>query len=125
MNALEKAIKLQRRLNALDLDIYVGVLASKSYETKRIEQSLYLKNNVDKGEYNLENKSIEEIIEIAKELAKPTFINLGNKSVCIQLLGKTVYINKEEPKTVKAITVDGLVMTDDNIYPLDECWIKE
>lgn len=73
---------------------------------------------------DMNNPNIEEIIHQAKKMFEPKFIQV--KNAYVDLIGKTVYIDKKEPSyIIERIDRKGIWL--DNYYPIDlnRLYIKE
>lgn len=122
---LERALKLQRRIEAKGLDVVVRVSRQ---VTKLSNYSYLVLHNIktDKIKVNLEKFSDNEIIQLAEELSKPSYIKI--EKICINSIDETVYIKENEefkPRKIVAITRDGVLLEDNIICSKDDLYIKE
>ena len=100
MKALQRAIEIEEMIHKeVSEDIYVGV-GINNHETG--DKYIYMTHKNGKDMFNLISKTDEEILEEAKLLCEPTYIRIT--SVCLDLIGKEVYIDKEIPIVVKSIS---------------------
>lgn len=122
---LERALKLQRRIEAKGLDVVLCI----GYIEGHLKDNSYLtmKNTkTDKSIYDLGNKTDNEIINLAINFVKPKYTPL--KKLCINSLNESVYIKKDNEYIeldIVSITKDGLSLSDGNVYNQDEIYIKE
>lgn len=122
---LERALRLQRRIEAKGLNVVVRVSRQ---VTKFSNYSYLVLHNIktDKIDVNLEECSDNEIIQHAEELTKPKYTTL--KNLCINSLNESVYIKKDNEYIeldIVSITKDGLSLSDGNVYSQNEIYIKE
>lgn len=122
---LERALRLQRRIEAKGLNVVVRVSRQ---VTKFSNYSYLVLHNIktDKIDVNLEECSDNEIIQHAEELVKPKYTPL--KKLCINSLNESVYIKKDDEYIeldIVSITKDGLSLSDGNVYSQNEIYIKE
>ncbi len=118
---LEKAVKVQRRLDGLGLDAYVNVWSSISFKSY-----LSLKNKQEKSEWLRNDDSIETIIQKAKDLVALKYIKL--KGVCVDSIGSTVYVKENEsykPLELVGMTKDGVMLNDGGTYSADDVYVEE
>lgn len=119
---LERVLRLQRRINALGLNVLIGVGIFERTQT----QYIYLRSS--KGtDYSLSDLTDSEIIEKAKDLVKPKF-KLIKGNICPDILNISVYIKQGDEfieLTVESITREGLLLSDGKVYSKDELYIKE
>lgn len=122
---LEKALRINRHLEALELEVVYCVNADSYSKT---EFFCYLASTKGKGKKSDHSvgftSSIDEIIEKAKVLNKPTYTEL--KKVCVDTIGMTLYLNKEKAVVVKSILNKTECLTsDDEIVQIKDLYIKE
>lgn len=117
---LERALRLQRRIEAKGLDVVVRV-------SHNIYSYLVLENTKTKCiKVYVQIFSDNEIIQHAEELTKPKYTPL--KKLCINSLNESVYIKKDDDYIeldIISITKDGLNLSDGNVYSQDEIYVKE
>ncbi len=121
---LEKAVKVQRRLDGLGLDVLVAIGYVK---LDCIESYLLLRTLKNDGFVSTNNNdSIETIIQIAKDLVKPKYIKL--KGICVDSIGSTVYVKENEiykPLELAGMTKDGVMLSDGGTYSADDVYVEE
>lgn len=117
---LERALRLQRRIEAKGLNVVVRA-------SHNIYSYLVLENTKTKCiKVDVQIFSDNEIIQHAEELAKPKYSPL--KKLCINSLNESVYIKKDGEYIeldIVSITKDGLNLSDGNVYNQSEIYIKE
>lgn len=122
LQLLELAVRLQRRLIAYQPNIHVGVLADQEYS----ESSIYIKYG-SKARYNIQIYTEGEIVELAKALLVPTYINI--KTLCANIFDQDVYAQTTKGvfKLVKplSLTHAGVTCEDGWFYSQQELFIKE
>ena len=86
---------------------------------------MQLANSI-KTDYDVDGKSIDQLIKAAWKLKTPKWVKLG--TVCIDLVGRDVWFNKEHKFTVKAVAISKddttVYMTDGTSYSNKNLWIK-
>lgn len=121
---LERAMNLQRRIEAKGLDVVVRVSYMKIIS---IDSFFSLINTKTEKTKQLKHRySDNEIIQLAEELSKPSYIKI--EKLCINSLNESVYIKKDNDYIeldIVSITKDGLNLSDGNVYNQDEIYIKE
>lgn len=123
---LEKVMRIQRKIEARNLPIKIGVGINHDNEPY-----LYInkKGNIgkcDKHFSNSVNRSDKEIIDMAIDFLKPKYTKL--KKLCINSLNESVYIKKDDDYIkldIVSITKNGLNLSDGNVYSQDKIYIKE
>ena len=118
---LERVLRLQRRLSALDIGVRIGVGI---HDTG--EYFLFL-GYKGKSVYRVIHLTDSEIIEKAKALVKPKF-KLIKGNICPDILNISVYVKQGEDfieLTVESISREGLLLSDGKVYSKDELYIKE
>jgi len=126
MNTLQRAIEIEKMIHEkVSKDIHVGVgIYSYTEGTKYIH--MIHKNSKDA--FNLHEMTDEMILEKAKELCEPSFTKIS--TVCMGLIGKEVWVNKEIPIVIDSIgrNDDGyniVTSIDGKAYNADNLYIKE
>jgi len=73
------------------------------------------------------NMPLRKIIAIAKEMEEAAWIKI--ETVCMNLIGKKVWVDKEIEVTIKSISGDTgkveVLTTSGRTYSADNLWIKE
>ena len=120
---LEKALRIQRKISALNLNVSVGV----GVGYKADEPYLFLKKkDVVDGEHfgNSLNIDDNEFIIKAKEMCKPKFIKI--KKLCIDSFDIDLYLDEQEIVRVKSIlSKEVVLLVDDRVVEIDRLFIKE
>ena len=79
-----------------------------------------------KTAYNIESMTINQLIKAAWKLKTPKWVKLN--TVCVDLVGRDVWFNKEHKFTVKAVAISKddttVYMTDGTSYTNENLWIK-
>ena len=120
---LEKALRIQRKISALGLDIKVGV--GVGYEAD--EPFIYIQktgniNNIHfVDSLNLNDK---EFILRAKAMCEPKFTQL--KKLCVDSFDIDLYLDKKEIVSVKSILSKEIaLLTDDREVEISRLFIKD
>lgn len=123
--AIERSVKLNRRLRAIGLNILLGVSPSRYSKFDKICHFIYLENiNTGKTKHSINRLTDSEIIEEAIKMSRPQFIKLDK--VCVNIIGEIVYYNKIEPLMVKSIlNKETLLTEDERELEIKDCYIKE
>ena len=120
---LEKALRIQRKISDLGLDVKVGV--GTGYESS--ESYLFLhKRGIKDGVHfsNSLNIDDKEFIAEAKQMCKPKFIQL--KKLCVDSFDIDLYLDKQEIVRVKSIlSKEVALLTDSREVEINRLWIKE
>ena len=120
---LEKALRIQRKISDLGLDVRVGV----GVGFKADEPFLYLQKSGSVDSEHLDddlNIDDKEFIAKAKEMCEPKFIQL--KKLCVDSFDIDLYLNKQELVRVKSIlSKEVALLTDDREVEIDRLFIKE
>ena len=120
---LEKALRIQKKISALGLNVKVGV----GMGYKGSESYLFLqKEGAISGKYfgNSLNINDKEFIAKAKEMCEPKFIQ--PKKLCVDSFDIDLYLNKQEIVRVKSIlSKEVALLTDDREVEIDRLFIKE
>lgn len=120
---LEKALRIQRKISALGLDVSVGV----GVGYKADEPYLFLKKKdvVDGVHFsNSLNMDDKEFITKAKEICKPRFIKI--KKLCVDSFDIDLYLDKQEIVRVKSILSKEIaLLTDDRAVEINRLFMKE
>ena len=120
---LEKALRIQREISALELNVSVGV----GVGYKADEPYLFLqKKGVVEGVHfgNSLNIDDKEFIAKAKQMCKPKFIQL--KKLCVDSFDIDLYLDKQEIVKVKSILSKEIaLLTDDREVEINRLFMKE
>ena len=80
-----------------------------------------------KTEHGITDMTIDQLIQTAWKLKSPTYHQVD--TICIDLIGKTLYIDQTTPITVDRIngSANGVVIVDSTgtTHTTDNLWIKE
>ena len=125
MKALQRAIEIEEMIHEkVSKDIYVGVgINGYNERTKYI----YMYHINDKNYFGLEKMKDSQILSKAKELCESNFTKIS--TVCLDLIGKEVYIDKEIPIVIKGISKDesgNNIVTSDTgkTFSADSLYLK-
>ena len=126
MNELERAVELEKMIHEkVSEDIYVGVGVSRPVKGTKF---IHMVHKNGKDVFSLHEMTDEEILEKAEELSKSIFIKI--ETICMDLIGKEVWVNKEKPVFVRGLYKNNedeyiIETTTGNIYLVDDLYIKE
>lgn len=120
---LEKALRIQRKISALNLNVSVAV----GVGYKDFESYLFLKKkDVINGVHFVNSLNIDdnEFITEAKEICKPKFIQI--KKLCVDSFDIDLYLDKQEIVRVKSIlSKEVALLIDDRVVEINRLFIKE
>ena len=120
---LEKALRIQRKISALNLNVSVGV----GVGYKADEPYLFLKKKdvIDGVHFvNSLNMDDKEFIIKAKEICKPKFIKI--EKLCVDIFDIDLYLDKQEIVRVKSIlSKEVALLIDDRVVEINRLFIKE
>lgn len=118
---LEKALRIQRKISALGLDVKVGVGIGSD------NSFLYIrKDNTDSGVHFSDSLNIDdnEFITTAKEICKPKFIQI--KKLCVDSFDIDLYLDKQEIVRARSIlSKEVALLVDDRVVEINRLFIKE
>ena len=119
----ERALRLQRRLSAIDDRLLIGV--GTGYYNKEPYMYCALKGSYDKSVHGLIRIDDDsKVIEESKKLLEPTFTPI--RTLCVNLIGKKVYLDKEKEVVVKSITSKTTIeATDGETYLVKNLYLKD
>ena len=109
---LELAVRLQRRIDGMELPVvacvsYSEFIVTSSYLT-------FINTTSHKCEFTRDLTSMDELLQIAVNLGTPKYIPLPT-NVCMQLIDTTVYHTDEHiPVTVVSLQADSLTVIADS-----------
>jgi hypothetical protein len=118
---MTRALDLNYKLMEEDIEVVV-LLGSTGYT----RPFMYLKSAKDSAFDIALDSTDQEVINKAKLLVEPKFIRL--KTVCVNIIGEQVYLDKDMCFFVEAITKEGIVCSRyGETYTLrtDNLYIKE
>ena len=120
---LEKALRIQRKISALNLNVSVGV----GVGYKADEPYLFLKKKdaMDGVHFgNSLNIDDKEFITKAKEICKPKFIEI--EKLCVDSFDIDLYLDKQEIVRVKSIlSKEVALLIDDRAVEINRLFMKE
>jgi len=118
----ERALRLQRRLSAIDDRLVVGV--GTGYCNNEPFMYCSMKGSNDRSIHGLTRMDDNSIIKESKQLLEPIFTPISK--LCVDLIGKKVYLNKEKELVVKSITSKTTIeATDGEIYLVKNLYLKD
>jgi len=114
INDTLESLGLSARIN-VPMNNYTSYAYMKSIKTSREDFSINIKD------------PLRDIIAKAKEMEKPNWVKI--ETVCMDLIGKTVYVDKEIE--VEIVTISGtekgihIITTNGRTFSVENLWIKE
>lgn len=120
---LEKALRIQRKISALGLNVSVGV----GVGYKSDDPYLFLKKkDVIDGVHFVNSLNIDdkEFITKAKEICKPKFAKI--EKLCVDSFDIDLYLDKQEIVRVRSIlSKEVVLLVDDRAVEINRLFIKE
>lgn len=120
---LEKALRIQRKISALNLNVSVGV--GTGYKADEPYLFLKKKDVIDGVHFvNSLNMDDNEFITKAKEICKPKFKEINK--LCVDSFDIDLYLDKQEIVRVKSIlSKEVVLLVDDRVVEINRLFIKE
>jgi hypothetical protein len=125
VNNLKRAVKLQDEIHEnVTKDILVGVGVDSA---ARKSTYIYMKHANGREAFSLTDMTDKEVLKKAKELCKATFTKVT--TLCLDIIGEEVWIDKETPITINSIARDSegnniVTTTTGKTYSADNLYIK-
>lgn len=121
MNIFERAVKLDRRLRAINENLRLGV----GYlQESDIYYMVCQMKTSKREEYGLQHLTDDEIIEKCRNLIPQQYFPIIK--ACVDLIDEIVWLDKEKPVKVSMIVSKTHILADDGEeYPLDILYTKE
>lgn len=120
---LEKALRIQRKISALGLNVSVGVGVGYTSD----DPYLFLKKNdgID-GVHFVDSLNIDdkEFITKAKEICKPKFVKI--EKLCVDSFDIGLYLDKQEMVRVRSIlSKEVVLLVDGRVVEINRLFMKE
>lgn len=120
---LEKALRIQRKISALGLNVSVGV--GVGYKSDDPYLFLKKKDVIDGVHFvNSLNMDDKEFIIKAKEICKPKFVKI--EKLCVDSFDIDLYLDKQEIVRVRSIlSKEVVLLIDDRAVEINRLFMKE